>query len=108
LVLERDPMGVAAARNVLPLLRLWGLETDCQGAVLVTKDPMASYVSTDQVATGLGFPVISVIPPAAAALAASHKLGAPLVITEQESLPAESLELLARRLAAPVLTEVAG
>ncbi len=108
LVLERDSMGVAAARNVLPLLRLWGLEADCQGSVLVTKDPMAAFVSTEQVAADLGFPVIGVIPPAAAALAASHKLGAPLVITEQDSLPAESLELLARRLAAPVLAEVAG
>ena len=68
---------------------------------------MSAYVSAAQVAVDLGFPVVSVIPPAAEALAASHKLGSPLVVTDQESLPAESLELLAKRLAAPVLTEAA-
>ena len=107
LVLERDPIGLAAGRNALPLLRCWGLENDCLGSILVTKDPMSAYVSAAQVAADLGFPVVSVVPPAAEALAASHKLGSPLVVTDQESLPAESLELLAKRLAAPVLTEAA-
>jgi DNA-binding response OmpR family regulator len=105
LVMERDPIGVAAGRNALPLVRFWGLENDCLGSILVTKDPMSAYVSSAQVAVELGFPVVGVIPPAAEVLAASHKLGAPLVVTDQESLPAESLQLLARRLAAPVLAE---
>jgi DNA-binding response OmpR family regulator len=105
LVMERGPMGVAAGRNALPLFRLWGLEKGCLGSILVTKDPMSAYVSSAQVAIDLGLPVTSVIPPAAEALAAAHKLGAPLVITDPESLPSESLQLLAKRLAAPVLTE---
>jgi len=108
LVLDRQMTGLAAGRNTLPLLRFWGLESDCLGSVVVTKDPMSAYVSSAQVAMDLGFPVVGVIPPAAEALAASYKLGAPLVVTDQESLPAESLELLAKRLADPVLTEAAG
>ena len=105
LVVEREPIGVAAGKNTVPLLDFWGLDKDCLGTVLVTKNPMSAYVPPAQVAVELGFPVTAVVPPAAEALAAACKLGAPLLVTEEDSLPAESLKLLAQRVAAPVMTE---
>ncbi len=106
LVMEREPIGVAAGKNTLPLLGFWGVDKNCLGTVLVTKNPLSAYVPPAQVAEDLGFPVTAVVPPAADALAAACKLGAPLLVTEPDSLPAESLGLLAQRLASPVLAEV--
>jgi hypothetical protein len=48
-----------------------------------------------------------VIPPAAEAVALSYRRGSPLLVVDQDTLPAESLTWLAERLTAPVLTEVA-
>jgi Flp pilus assembly CpaE family ATPase len=106
LVMEREPIGVAAARNLLPLVESWGLEKHALAALLVTKNPMSAYVSTSQVSADLAIPVAGVIPPAAEALESAYRQGAPLLIAEPESLPAESLKLLAQRITAPVLAGV--
>jgi hypothetical protein len=88
-------------------LQLWGLEKGAMAAVLVTKDPMSACVSPSQARLELGFLVAGVIPPAAEAVAVSCRRGSPLVVTDHDTLPADSLMRLAERLAAPVLTEVA-
>jgi len=108
LVMERDAMGVAAGKNALPMLAFWGLEKDCLGAILVIKNAMTAYVPSSLVRTELGFPVVGAIPPATEALAASYRQGTPLLVSDNESLPADSLRLLAQRLAAPVLVEMQG
>jgi septum formation inhibitor-activating ATPase MinD len=68
---------------------------------------MSACVSPDQVRSELGFPLVGVIPPAAEAVAVSYRRGSPLLVVDQDTLPAESLMRLAERLTAPVLTEVA-
>jgi CheY-like chemotaxis protein len=108
LVLERDPVGLAAGKNAVTLLSHWTVGRDSTGLVLVTKNPMAAYVPASQFASELDLPVVGVIPPAAEALASSCRKGIPLVIDAEGSLPAESLHELARRLTTPVLAEVVG
>jgi DNA-binding response OmpR family regulator len=107
LVMEREATGLAAGKSLASLLQFWGLEKGSLAAVLITKDPMSACVSPGQVRAELGFPIAGVIPPAAEAVAASYRRGSPLVVVEQDTLPAESLMRLAERLTAPVLTEVA-
>jgi len=106
LVMEREPIGLAAGKSLMRLLEFWGLEKRALAAVLVTKNPMSAYVSPAQAAAELGVPVAAVIPPATEVLEIAHRLAAPLLIAEPDSLPAESLKLLAQRLTAPVLAGV--
>jgi hypothetical protein len=107
LVMEREATGLAAAKSLVSLLQFWGLEKGSLAGVLITKDPMSACVSPGQVRSELGIPMAGVIPPAAEAVTASCRRGSPLVVADQDTLPAESLMRLAERLTAPVLTEVA-
>ncbi len=102
LVMEREPIGVAAGKRLMNLLEFWELEKSTLAAVLVTKNPMLAYMSYEQASAELGVSVAGVIPPAAEALETAYRLGAPLLIAEPESIPADSLTLLAQRLTAPV------
>lgn len=106
LVMEREPIGVAAGKRLMNLLEFWELEKSTLAAVLVTKNPMSAYMSPDQASAELGVSVAGVIPPAAEALETAYRLGAPLLIAEPESMPADSLQLLAQRLTAPVFAMV--
>ena len=107
LVMEREATGLAAAKSLVPLLQFWGVEKGSLAGVLITKDPMSACLSPVQVRSELGIPMAGVIPPAAEAVAVSCRRGSPLVVADQDTLPAESLMRLAERLTAPVLTEVA-
>ena len=107
LVMEREATGLAAGKRLAALLQFWGLEKGSLAAVLVTKDSMSACVSPGQVRSELGFPIAGVIPPATEAVAVSYRRGSPLVVVDQDTLPAESLTWLAERLTVPVLTEVA-
>jgi DNA-binding NarL/FixJ family response regulator len=107
LIMEREATGLAAGKSLASLLQSWGLEKSSLAAVLITKDPMSACVSPAEARSELGFPIAGVIPPAAEALALSYRRGSPLLVVDQDSLPAESLVRLAERLTAPVLTEVA-
>lgn len=107
LVMEREATGLAAGKSLASLLQFWGLENSSLAAVLITKDPMSACVSPDQARSELGFPIAGVIPPAGEAVALSYRRGSPLLVVDQDTLPAESLMRLAERLTTPVLTEVA-
>jgi DNA-binding response OmpR family regulator len=107
LVMEREATGLAAAKSLVSLLQCWGLERGSLAGVLITKDPMSACVSPVQVRSELSIPVAGVIPPAAEAVAVSCRRGSPLVVLDQDTLPADSLMRLAERLTAPVLTEIA-
>jgi Flp pilus assembly CpaE family ATPase len=106
LVMEREPIGVAAGKSLMSLLEFWGLDKRALAAVLVTKDPLSACVSTAQTSADLGLPIAGVIPPAAEALKAAYGQAAPLLIADPESLPVDNLKLLAQRVTAAVLTGV--
>jgi CheY-like chemotaxis protein len=106
LVVEREPESVAAGSRMADLLRSWIADKHALGAVLVTKDSLASLPAQSDIRTQLGCPIAGVIPPAAELCAASHKLGVPLALSDPESLAAASLTELANNLAAPVLVPV--
>jgi DNA-binding response OmpR family regulator len=107
LVMEREASGLAAGKSLASLLQSWGLERSSLAAVLITKDPLAACVSPAQARSELGFPIVGVSPPAAEAVALSYRRGSPLLVVDQDTLPAESLLRLAESLTAQVLTEVA-
>jgi Flp pilus assembly CpaE family ATPase len=106
LVMEREATRLEAGKSLAALLEFWGLAKNSLAAVLITKDPLSTCVSPAQARSELGFPIAGVIPPAAEAVALSYRRGSPLLVEEQDTLPAESLMRLAERLSAPVLTEI--
>ena len=108
LVVEREPESVAAGSRMADLLRSWIADKHALGAVLVTKDSLASLPAQSDIRIQLGSPIAGVIPPAAELCAASYKLGVPLALSDPESLAAASLTELANKLAAPVLVPVSG
>jgi septum formation inhibitor-activating ATPase MinD len=91
---------------MVDLLRSWIVDQHALGAVLVTKDSLASLLAQSDIRTQLGCPIAGVIPPAAEICAASYKLGMPLALSDPESLAAASLIELANKLAEPVLVPV--
>jgi MinD-like ATPase involved in chromosome partitioning or flagellar assembly/ActR/RegA family two-component response regulator len=106
LVVEREPGSVAAGKGMVGLLRSWSADKDALGAVLITKDSLASFLALSDIRTQLGCPIAGVIPPAAEICAASYKLGVPLALSDPDSLAAASLIELANKLAEPVLVPV--
>jgi len=106
LVVEREPGSVAAGSRMADLLRSWIADPHALGAVLVTKDSLASLPAQSDIRTQLGCPIAGVIPPAAEICAAACKLGVPLALDDPDSLAAASLVELANKLAEPVRVPV--
>jgi MinD-like ATPase involved in chromosome partitioning or flagellar assembly len=106
LVVERAPGSAAAGKGMADLLRSWIADKHALGAVLVTKDSLASFLALPDIRTQLGCPIAGVIPPAADLCAASCKLGVPLALSDPDSLAAAGLVELANKLAGPVLVPV--
>lgn len=106
LVVEREPGSVAAGKSMADLLRSWIAEKNALGAVLVTKDSLASFLALSDIRTQLGCPIAGVIPPATEICEASYRLGVPLALSDPDTLAAASLIELANKLAEPVLVPV--
>ena len=106
LVVEREPGSAAAGSSMADLLRSWIADKNALGAVLVTKDSLASFLALSDIRNRLGCPIAGVIPPAAEICAASYRLGVPLALSDPDSLAAASLLELANKLTEPVLVPV--
>jgi septum formation inhibitor-activating ATPase MinD len=106
LVVEREPVCVAAGKAMVELLRSWIVDQKALGAVVVTRDSLRSTLTLPDIQARLGCPIAGIIPPAAELCAESYRLGTPLALSEPDSVVAANLTDLANRLAGPVLVPV--
>jgi pilus assembly protein CpaE len=100
LVVERDPICVAAAKEMLKAIQFWQPTPTLLGAIVVNRTVFASPLELADLESLLSIPILGVVPPASDLCVAAYKAGCPVVAFDPESLAAQSLSALAERLAA--------
>ncbi|MBI4862406.1 MAG: response regulator [Candidatus Riflebacteria bacterium] len=79
LVVEANPAGLAAGRRAVEILRSWGLSGALVGAIPVHRLPVAAEPTPVELASGLGCPILAVVPPADGVCLDAAEKGVPLV-----------------------------
>lgn len=101
LVVEREAACAAAGRQVVQLIRHWGVDDSAIAALIVIKDALGAFLSAPEVSSRLGCPIAGILPPAAELCSTSARVGTPIVLLEPESIAATSLGALADKLIEP-------
>ena len=91
LVVERDPICVQSARQILQAMDHWKAAAVAMGAVIVNRAGLVSPMPMPDVEAALSVPIFEAIPPAQDLCAAAQRAHIPLVVFDAESLPAISL-----------------
>jgi Flp pilus assembly CpaE family ATPase len=99
-VVERDPMCLAAVKEILKAIQFWQATPALIGAIIVNRAAFASPLDLADMELQLGIPTLGVIPPASDLCIAAYKAHSPVVAFDPESLAAQSFSALAERLAA--------
>ncbi len=98
MVIEREAIGVDAAKVYQKLLHSWGISQLITGAVIVNRTMAPNPMVISQITQQLGCAVLGVVPPAADVCARCHQAGSPAVFLEPESTLANVLAELTQRL----------
>ena len=98
MVLERDAIGVNAAKVFLQLLHSWGISQLITGAVVVNRSMAQTPMVIAEIAAQLGCTILGTVPPAIELCARSHQAGSPAVFLEPESTFSNVLVELTQRL----------
>jgi Flp pilus assembly CpaE family ATPase len=98
LVLERDAVGLHAAKMWLELLQSWGVSQLITGAVIVNRSVALNPLLIAQMSSQLGCAILATIPPAVDLCARCHQAGSPAVFLEPESTFSNLLVELTQRL----------
>jgi nitrogenase subunit NifH len=98
-VVERDPICVAAAKEMLKAIQSWEASPAVLGAIVVNRVVFASPLELADIELQLGIPILGVIPPAPDLCAAAYNAKCSLVALDPESLAAQSFAALAEKLA---------
>jgi Flp pilus assembly CpaE family ATPase len=99
LVVEPEPVSVNAGRELLQALKPKGLSTAIICAVVVNRAVLSAPLTSADIRSQLGCDVIGTVPPVADGCALAVKLGAPLVLSQPESMATAALNDIADRLA---------
>jgi pilus assembly protein CpaE len=91
LVVERDPICVQSARQILQAMDHWNAAAVAMGAVIVNRAGLVSPLPMPDIEAALSVPIFEAIPPAQDLSAAAQNAHIPLVVFDAESLPAISL-----------------
>jgi Flp pilus assembly CpaE family ATPase len=91
LVVERDPICVQSARQILQAMDHWTAAAVSMGAVIVNRSALVSPLPMPEITAVLPVPIFGVIPPAPDLCATAQNAHVPLVVFDAESLPAISL-----------------
>ena len=91
LVVERDPICVQSARQILQAMDHWNAAAVAMGAVIVNRAGLVSPLPIPDMGAALSVPIFEAIPPAQDLCAAAQNAHIPLVMFDAESLPAISL-----------------
>lgn len=98
IVLERDAVGVHAAKMFLQVLQSWGISQLITGAVIVNRSIATTPMVINQMASQLGCIVLGAIPPAVELCGRCHQAGSPAVFLEPDSTFSNVLVDLTQRL----------
>jgi pilus assembly protein CpaE len=99
LVVERDPVCVRCARTMAEEMESWIGVPQPIGVIIVNRSPVSCPMPLTEINTLLGCRPLAVIPPSADVCLSAQNAGAPLVVSDPESLVAGSLGGLADTLA---------
>jgi Flp pilus assembly CpaE family ATPase len=91
LVVERDPICVQSAKQILEAMDHWKAAAVVMGAVIVNRAGLVSPLPMPEIEAALSIPIFDSIPPAQDLCAASQHAHVPLVMFDAESLAAVSL-----------------
>src|SRR5712691_12467840 len=91
LVVERDPICVQSAKQILEAMDHWKAAAVVMGAVIVNRAGLVSPLPMPEIEAALSIPIFETIPPAQDLCAAAQHAHIPLVMFDAESLPAISL-----------------
>ena len=91
LVVERDPICVQSARQILQAMDYWKAAAVVMGAVIVNRAGLVSPLPMPEIEAALSVPIFDTIPPAQDLCAAAQNAHIPLVVFDVESLAAVSL-----------------
>lgn len=97
LVLERNRIGLRAAKAKLPVLQKLARRPDSFGVVLVNKTPFVEFLAPVEFSRELGCSLMGIIPPAGDLLGAADQMGL-TVLTRPDTPFSQSVQELARRL----------
>jgi len=98
IVLERDAVGVHAAKMFLQVLQSWGISQLITGAVIVNRSIATTPMVIGQMASQLGCTILGAIPPAVELCGRCHQAGSPAVFLEPDSTFSNVLIDLTQRL----------
>ena len=91
LVVERDPICVQSARQILQAMDHWKAAAVAMGAVIVNRAGLVSPQPMREIEAALSVPIFGSIPPAQDLCATAQNAHIPLVMFDAESLAAISL-----------------
>ncbi len=101
LVVERDPLCIDIAKEMLQSMRSWGTLPQ-MGTVVVNPVALASPMALSEIQSTLSAPLFGVIPPEPDLCVQAQRQHLPLVLIQPESLIAESFSAVAQRLLSPL------
>ena len=100
LVTEPESTSVRAGRAIVEMLHGWGITGQLAGAIVVNRVAMPMGISREDVRTGLGCPVLNVVPSAPEDCTMALHAGSPVVLTRPEAAVATCLSEIADQLIA--------
>ena len=100
LVLERNRIGLHAAKAKLPALQSMARRPDSFSVVLINKTPFVEFLAPVEFSRELDCNVMGMIPPAGDLLGAADQMGV-TVLTRPDTPFSQSVQELARRLRSP-------
>jgi MinD-like ATPase involved in chromosome partitioning or flagellar assembly len=98
-VADCDPAGLAAGRATLRLLKSSGACSGQVGAVAVNRTVASRSVNVEEIGRQMGCTLLGVVPPAEEACMAAMRLGAPIVLSQSDSLAACALRKIGQKVA---------
>ncbi|MBN1312666.1 MAG: response regulator [Anaerolineae bacterium] len=100
LVVEAESSAIYAGQAMLNLLSTWGIGMRQVGAVIVNRVPFAMPLKPAQIRESLGCDIIGLIPPMAEACVSAQSRGLPLVLAQPDSIGAQNLLDMSKRVTA--------
>jgi MinD-like ATPase involved in chromosome partitioning or flagellar assembly len=105
-IVEREPGAVAAGKAMVAQLQQWGEGGGIIGAIVVNRTVYPVPMDFGEIQSGMGCPILGVVPWAATACLRAIREGAPLVIGQRENDAAFALSDIAQKIAANKLVAI--
>ena len=97
LVVEKEPGSVISARVTKELLKSWGVSGGILGSIIVNKTSYSNPMKLPDIRSNIGCEIMGVVPPAPEACLMALQMGAPLIISQSETLAATTfIEITSR------------